>query len=249
LDELMDCDYVALHVPLTREGEDKTWRLFDAARLERMKPGAVLVNACRGGVVDEAALRGMLDAGRFFGAILDAWEDEPAIDLETAARVLIGTPHIAGYSHDGKVNGTRMIYEAACRELGIAAEAIDVPMPAAAVERIALQCRGRRLDSVLAELILRAYPIDRDDADLRTACVREGETGVTREGAMGGAGAIGPVFDGLRKNYPLRREFAATRVSLQGTPESWPPDWPRRVADLGFAVEEPPPPGDAGALA
>jgi erythronate-4-phosphate dehydrogenase len=224
LAELKDCDYLALHVPLTKEGSDPTWSLIDGGFLDRLRPDAVVINACRGHVVDEAALRSRLDKGWLGGAILDAWEGEPHIDLETADRVLLGTPHIAGYSHDGKVNGTRMIYEAACRALGLPVESVEVAMPAAAVARIEIAAAGRTLDSVLAELVLRAYPIYVDDADLRAAAVAEGA-------------GIGIEFDKLRKHYPLRREFHATTVCIRDAPESWPGDWAERVRGIGFALD------------
>jgi erythronate-4-phosphate dehydrogenase len=238
LEELMGCDYLALHVPLTKDGPDPTWNLIDNGVLDSLRPEAVVINACRGHVVDEAALRSRLDKGWLAGAILDAWEGEPAINLETADRVMLGTPHIAGYSHDGKVNGTRMIYEAACRVLAMAPEEIDVPMPAAAVALIEVAAAGRAFDSVLAELILRAYPIYSDDADLRAAAIGQGA-------------GIAAAFDALRKNYPLRREPHATAVCLLDTPRTlpeekradnplaWPVDWAERIRAVGFRLEAP----------
>jgi erythronate-4-phosphate dehydrogenase len=225
LEELADCDYLALHVPLTKEGPDPTWGLIDARALDRLRPETIVINACRGFVLDEAALRARLDRGRLGGAILDAWEGEPAINLETADRVMLGTPHVAGYSHDGKVGGTRMIYEAACRALGTEPQSVAVDLPPAAVERVVLSATGRRLDSVLAELALRAYPIWRDDADLRAAVVGQGA-------------AIAQAFDALRKHYPLRREFHATTVRILELPADWPPDWPQRIEGLGFRLEK-----------
>ena len=205
--------------------------------LDSLRREAVLINACRGYVVDEAALRSRLDTGRLAGAILDAWEGEPRINLATANRVMLGTPHIAGYSYDGKVNGTRMIYEAACRCLHVEPKAIDVPMPAAATALIEVCAARRRFDSVLSELILRAYPIYSDDADLR-------------EAALGQGGDIAVAFDALRKNYPLRRESHATTVRLLDTPATlpaasrahdptaWPVDWPDRMHAVGFSLSQ-----------
>jgi erythronate-4-phosphate dehydrogenase len=220
LDELLDCDFLALHVPLTREGEDATWRLIDGKILDRLRPGAAVINACRGFVLDEGALAARVDAGRLGAPVLDAWENEPRIDPAMLRRAALGTPHIAGYSFDGKAAGTRMIYEAACRHFGLEPQTIELPMPEPAVAAIRLEAAGRTLDSVLAELILTAYPIVRDDADLR-AC------------AAGDPARVDAAFDLRRKQYPLRREFSATRARLVDAPSQWLP----RVAQLGFTVE------------
>ncbi|HOR26881.1 MAG TPA: 4-phosphoerythronate dehydrogenase [Candidatus Sumerlaeota bacterium] len=217
LDELMECDFVTLHVPLTRGGDDPTWRLFDGERIARLKPAAVLINASRGGVIDEGAWAAGLSDGPRHKLILDAWEGEPSINPDMLRRALVGTPHIAGYSYDGKVAGTRMIYEAACRWLGREAAAPALAMPPAAVPAIRLNAAHRAADSILAELVLTAYPILRDDADLRTALHAAGE-------------AIGAAFDERRKRYPLRREFAATTLTLEGADE----DLAERVRMLGF---------------
>ncbi|MCI0514383.1 4-phosphoerythronate dehydrogenase, partial [candidate division KSB1 bacterium] len=113
LDELMDCDFITLHVPLTMEGIDRTYHLFNKERIMKMKPGSVLLNSSRGSVVaTEAAIKALWQH-HLKALILDVWENEPEIDLELLKLVEIGTPHIAGYSYDGKINGTRMIYEAA----------------------------------------------------------------------------------------------------------------------------------------
>ncbi|HWE31349.1 MAG TPA: 4-phosphoerythronate dehydrogenase, partial [Polyangia bacterium] len=113
LDEILErCDLVTLHVPLTRSGEDATFHLVDVRRLRK---NAVLVNACRGEVLDsESALAvdNML--------LLDVFEREPTPDPRLIARAALATPHIAGHSLDGKANGTKIIYEAACAFLGIA---------------------------------------------------------------------------------------------------------------------------------
>jgi erythronate-4-phosphate dehydrogenase len=229
LEALMECDFLALHVPLTRSGDDPTWRLIDAGVLDRLKPGAVIVNACRGFVVDEAALCERLDRGRLGGAILDAWEDEPSINPFMAKRALLGTPHIAGYSYDGKVNGSRMIAEAACEHFNMECAPLHLGMPEPTVASIRIDGAGREFESVLTEAILTAYPIHRDDADLRRR-MRAGD-------------AIGAGFDALRKHYPLRREFRATRVQLRNVPAQWPSDWSERLRQVGFDADPETPSG------
>ena len=156
LDELLDCDIVTLHTPLTYDGPDPTCRLIGGPFLSRLKPGAWLCSAGRGEVVDEAALHRALDARRLGACILDVWAHEPAIDGRLLARADIGTPHIAGYSLEGKLNGTGMVYEAACRFLGVtpswSAEAAAPPTNVPLVTEIA---GGRRDEDVLADVVTR----------------------------------------------------------------------------------------------
>ncbi len=220
LEELLGCDFLSLHVPLTRAGEHATWRLIDEPVLDRLAP-AVLINACRGFVVDEPALMARVRDGRLGGAILDAWENEPAIHPDHLRDVMLGTPHIAGYSFDGKIAGAVMIAEALARHAQLIFTAPPLPLPATAVPLIELQTAGRADDSILAELVQTAYPIGRDDADLRLALAQAGES-------------IGPAFDTRRKLYPLRREFAATRVKLHDAS----PDLLKRVEMLGFELAQ-----------
>lgn len=119
LAELAGCDVLTVHTPLTDSGPDATRNLISREFIESMKRGAILIDAARGGIVDEKALAEALDSKLLAGAVLDAWIGEPNIDLELLKRVNIGTPHIAGYSLDGKIRGTEMIHEALCGFLKI----------------------------------------------------------------------------------------------------------------------------------
>ena len=121
LDELAaTSDIITLHVPLVRQGTYPTFHLFDQERLLEMKQGAWLLNASRGAVVSNNDLRAVLDAGHLGAVVLDVWEGEPEIDDQLLQKVDIGTAHIAGYSYEGKVNGTIMIYQACLKHYGIA---------------------------------------------------------------------------------------------------------------------------------
>jgi erythronate-4-phosphate dehydrogenase len=118
LDDLMDCDVLTLHVPLTYEGEHRTANFFNADRLAKLKKGAILINMSRGEVLDEVALKQALRTKKLGGTVLDVWQNEPNIDMELLSLVDLGTPHVAGYAYEGKILGVRMIYEAACAYFG-----------------------------------------------------------------------------------------------------------------------------------
>ena len=167
---LREADIVTLHVPLTRGGEDATWHLIDAARLARMRPGAFLVNAARGPVIDSDAWLAARD--RLGGTILDTWEPEPAFRPEVLAGTDWGTPHIAGHSFEGKVNGTMQVYQAACRVLG-AAPVFTPAMPPPPVPELTIDVRGLGRAALLGELVLPVYDLARDDASLRAMAVAD----------------------------------------------------------------------------
>jgi len=196
LDEALDADIVTLHVPLTREGPDATLHMVNDRFLGRLRAGAVLLNTSRGGVVDTAALRRALQTGRLEGAVLDVWENEPGIDLDLLRRVDLGTSHIAGYSFDGKVNGTQMLYKAVCAWLGWPADWRPV-LPPPPVPAVTVRAEG---EDGLREAVLAVYDIERDDAALRGLLDLP-------------AAERGPAFDRLRKDYPQRREFPNTTVT------------------------------------
>ena len=109
------CDIISFHTPLTAEGPYPTFHLANEKFFQSLKRKPLLINAARGGVVDEAALLDAMDKGRVRQAIIDTWEGEPAINRALLSKVFIGTPHIAGYSADGKANATLMALRALVR--------------------------------------------------------------------------------------------------------------------------------------
>lgn len=221
LDGLMDADIVTLHVPLTTDGADPTYHLFDIRRLRKMKPGAVLINTARGGVVDSAALKEVLGAGALSAAILDVWEDEPSIDAGLLRRTLLATPHIAGYSLDGKVNAVRMMCDALYRHAGADPHgAPEFHLPPPAIGRITLSAADRGGAPALHSVVGRCYDILRDDRRLRGL---EAVPEIQR----------GEYFRQLRKEYPVRREFPATTVVLPTEKASL----AGPLRQLGFRVE------------
>ncbi|MGE8501980.1 MAG: 4-phosphoerythronate dehydrogenase PdxB [Pseudomonas sp.] len=200
LERIIDeCDVISLHTPL----DASTRHLFNAARLAALKPGTWLINASRGAVVDNAALRGLLPERDDLKAVLDVWEGEPQADVELAALCQLATPHIAGYSLDGKLRGTAQIYQACCRVLGVPERVrLDDLLPAPWLSEVALDASADPAWA-LTTLCRAVYDPRRDDADFRRSLV-------------GDADARRAAFDRLRKHYPMRREIDGLRVRIQG---------------------------------
>jgi erythronate-4-phosphate dehydrogenase len=206
LDALAAADIVTFHVPLSRDGPDATYHMIGAPLLARLKRGAALINSSRGSVTDTPALKAAIRAGRLGPVVLDVWENEPEIDLDLAGAAALATPHIAGYSYDGKVNGTRQVLEALCRHFGIERRWDPAPlMPAPRVPRVRLPA-GVTVDEAMRQAVRAAYDIEADDARLR-AIAREPPD---RRAAY---------FKALRKNYPVRRRWPETAVEL-GRPDA-----------------------------
>ena len=200
---LAECNVISLHTPLSREGEDATWHLLDQARLAALRPGCWLINASRGEVVDNAALKGCLQAGQALQVVLDVWQGEPLVDVELAALCQLATPHIAGYSLDGKLRGSEQIYRALCAWLGQAPrhQLCDL-LPSPWLAGLALSAQATP-EWLLATLCRAVYDVRRDDADFRRSL--QGDASQRRQ-----------QFDLLRKHYPMRRELQGLAVSLQG---------------------------------
>ena len=164
LDELMEADFLSLHVPLIRQGDDPTHHLFDRERLSRIKNGTVLINASRGAVVDGAALKLELREGRL-QAVLDVWENEPSLDYELLEMVQIGTPHVGGQALEARQRGTEVIFQACCRHLGVDP---DWSFPESSQSRrLALSETRQSREEELDGLVREAYDIETDDRMLR----------------------------------------------------------------------------------
>jgi len=179
-------DVVTLHVPLTADGPHPTAGMIDADALGRIPAGGILINAARGGVIDEDALASRLDDGPDLGAVLDTWAGEPEIDADLLARVALGTPHIAGHSLEGRLRGTAMVAAALADFLGV--EAVwDWHAELSAAPSVPVG------EDVVAT-ILAAYDPRRDDAALRELLPLP-------------AGRRAEGFDRVRRERPVRREF------------------------------------------
>jgi erythronate-4-phosphate dehydrogenase len=200
-DLLGAADLVTLHVPYTQTGPYATRHLLNHRFLEQLPPGALLVNAARGEIMDSEAVLTALAHGHLRQAVLDVWENEPAIRADVLERVDIATPHIAGYSWQGRLNGTQMVYDACCRffELDPFWNSEDVPGPS--MQPVEINARDRSPQEVLTELALTAYPILRDDQMLRA-------------GADTDPVKMGRHFQACRRDYPVRHEFGSHRFTL-----------------------------------
>lgn len=136
-DNIQDCDIITFHTPLTTDGSYPTYHLADKQFLSSLKHQPLIINAARGGVVDEEVLLKAMESGQVRQAIIDTWEHEPDIDLELLERAFIATPHIAGYSADGKANATRMSLDSLAQWMN-RSDAFDIQPPMAEIERSGL---------------------------------------------------------------------------------------------------------------
>jgi erythronate-4-phosphate dehydrogenase len=213
LDGIMrEADIITFHVPLNLDGIDKTYHLIDEQKLKKLRPETILINSSRGEVIDNKALKKALAEKKLLAAALDVWENEPDIDAELLDLLDIATPHIAGYSADGKANGTTMSVRAVSKffQLGLDSWSVhDIPAPQQPeIEYDAKEVTNQQLFS---NLIQHTYNIVNDDNRLRNHIAQ---------------------FEEQRGSYPLRREFAAYTVRLSNASKATIDDLKR----IGFKV-------------
>jgi erythronate-4-phosphate dehydrogenase len=197
---LIDSDIVTLHVPLTMDGEDRTFHLFDEDNFRKMKKGSWLFNSSRGEVVDNIALRNTLESSHLKGAVIDVWENEPEADPILMSFVSIATPHIAGYSTDGKANGTAIV-------VNLLSDFYNLPLrnwypgnvPLPVFPEIQIEGDGKTEEEIIMEAVIHTYNIMDDDGRLR---------------------GLPSAFEKIRGDYPLRREFPSYTVKLSKSSES-----------------------------
>jgi len=187
LDEILaGSDIITLHVPLTKDGQDKTFHLVDDDFISGLQKKPALINSSRGEVADTQVLKRAIRNGKIQAPVLDVWENEPGIDLELMAMAEIATPHIAGYSLDGKANGTSMSVRALSNHFKLG---LDNWYPSDIQEpdqpEIIIEGSGLKRSEILKGVVSHSYDIMRDDAALR---------------------AEPDKFEELRGTYPDRRE-------------------------------------------
>lgn len=218
LDDILTCDVISLHVPLVKQGPWRTLHLFDEARLSQLNPQQILVNACRGEVVDNDALFKLLKAGKPFHSIFDVWENEPGIHFPLASMTDIATQHIAGHSLEGKARGTEMIYNYAAQIFGWPEKSMwdYLPEPELHSERLeACLVENQTHMQRLHALVSQVYDIHRDSKLFKSDVLSPEQ------------------FRYSRKNYAIRREFASAKVNAGNSALS------KAIYGLGFGAEPP----------
>jgi len=207
LEEVLACDVISMHTPLVTTGPHPSFHLLGRKELLKLKSGAVLINCGRGPVINNQALLDVLSERDDLRVVLDVWEPEPDISLELLNKVLLGSPHIAGYSYDGKLNGTDLIYQALCRHLDKNPESsLAALVPPLANNQLRIDEKNKsNIFYIVQSLIRQVYDIAADDGRLRALATQ----------ALTGEVIFGEGFDGLRKHYPIRREFHNYQVHLE----------------------------------
>jgi erythronate-4-phosphate dehydrogenase len=208
LDEVLTCDVISLHVPIVESGEHPTFHLLNEERLKQLNEKQILINACRGEVIDNQALLEMKKQGHGLKLVLDVWENEPNILHELIEHTEISSAHIAGYSLEGKARGSEMLYQALCQQLAIPVDKkLSDFLPSASITEVEI---NQSFDQILLnQLVKMVYDVRRDDGIFRQTILSHG-------------------FDHIRKTYPARREFSSVKISMTNQAKS---DVPHR---LGF---------------
>ena len=197
LEKIMEeSDIITLHVPLIEEGIDKTFHLIDNVFFGNLPQSPIIINTSRGEVIDTIALKKAISENKVNNVVLDVWENEPDIDLQLLEQTLIATPHIAGYSADGKANGTSVCVKAISEffELGIQKNWYPANIPdAESGNHLTIDGKDKYDQMIFSEAILPTYDVMKDDESFR----------------------INPAeFEMLRGSYPIRREFANYEIEL-----------------------------------
>lgn len=181
-----ECDIITFHPTLVRNGNFPSYHLADAAFFASLAKCRLLINASRGPVFDNDALLAAMEKGMAADVVLDVWEHEPRLNLPLLNKVYIGTPHIAGYSAEGKMNATRIVLEAFARFTNYAGTLPLPIMPSPDPDTVVARS--------FADAALQIYSPQRDSAALKA------------EPAM---------FEELRNNYRLRREPSSYKLHLE----------------------------------
>lgn len=211
---LRESDIISLHVPLNMDGEDKTWHMLDNESINKIRDRGWLINSSRGEVIETEALKNAVTNDKLSGVIIDVWEKEPEIDIPLMHMSFLATPHIAGYSSDGKANGTAMAVRALGKWFNFPLDGWfpgNIPQPSDPVLSIEGADKGDL--EIVKKAILHSYNIMEDDVKLRFDPSH---------------------FEKIREEYPVRREFSAYSVKLNGGSQNA----ARMLTDLGFIVQQ-----------
>ena len=211
-EDILKCDWITLHVPLVTQGDYPTDNLFSHEILASLKDNQVLINACRGEVVDNHALLALKKAGRQFGLVIDVWDNEPDILFELVAHTDIATAHIAGHTLEGKGRGTEMLYQQVCQQLGIPIlHKLSDFLPRIQNNRLSLPRSDARMQQ-LHHLTAQVYDIESDSQHFKSM-IRHAQE-----------------FQAYRKKYAVRREFSSYSVQENALNDT------RILTGLGFSL-------------
>lgn len=205
------CDVISFHVPMTKSGPHPTFHMLDAARINALSSSQLIVNASRGAVWDNQAMLARQQSADPLTLIMDVWEHEPDVLLPLVPHTQLATPHIAGYSLEGKYRGTYMLYQAFCQVFGYPCSLeLHNLLPESDISEVTIH--GSLTEARIRKLVHLVYDVRRDDARFRQR--------------IGPAGA----FDLMRKQYPERREWSSLTVRTDDADSS------RLLSQLGFTV-------------
>jgi len=199
LDDVFQADIVTLHVPLSLAGTDKTFHLLNKDNLKRLKHGAIVINTSRGPVIDNDALLNIID-DKQLKVVLDVWEGEPLINTDLLDKVKIGTVHIAGYSLEGKVNGTKLIYDSLKKFTNSNTNWVPI-LPSVKENEIELPS-SKNYEKKLRFIFNQTFNIGTDDSLTRKLLTMKEDN-------------RGMYFDKLRKEYQTRREFSNYSIIIK----------------------------------
>ncbi|MBU3004058.1 4-phosphoerythronate dehydrogenase [Paraglaciecola arctica] len=210
MDDIMQCDVITLHVPWIKAGKYQTQGMFDKPRLMQLSEQQLLINACRGEVLDNQAALELFEQGKKLNLVLDVWDNEPDIQLQLIPYITLATAHIAGHTIEGKARGTEMLYVALSELLGKQAhKTLSDYLPKPNVGPFEVDAE-QSFVKVASQLILNVYDIAKDDQVFKKQ-------------------ALGPEqFRYIRKHYPIRREFSAIAVNTGNFVDS------KAIYALGF---------------
>ncbi|MGC9471638.1 MAG: 4-phosphoerythronate dehydrogenase [Bacteroidales bacterium] len=211
LDEIYEkVTVLSFHVPLNREGPDKTYHMGNAEFFRRMHHPFILINTARGEVLETRGVLNAMESGKIKAVVLDVWENEPDVDASLLKKALIATPHIAGYSTEGKANGTAMSVRSLARYFGLPLENwYPRPLPEPGNRDIFPE--GKHEAEILSSALLKAYPVQEDSQKLKN------DPGS---------------FEQLRDHYPVRREYGAYRIHIPHHHTGF----KKKLSTLGFEI-------------
>ncbi|MFP3019423.1 MAG: 4-phosphoerythronate dehydrogenase [Arsenophonus sp.] len=210
---ISEADILTFHVPLNKFGRYSSYHLLNEELFASIPSGRILLNTSRGELIDDQELLKALERGKKIDVILDVWKDEPIISLPLLAKVRIGSPHIAGYSLEGKARGTTQIFNIFSEFLGKSHKInIDDLLPISKFNELSFY--GKLTQANLKSLVHLIYDVRNDDKSLRNVAHIPGK------------------FDYLRKYYPERREWSSLKINCNNL------DTANILKGLGFNVQK-----------